>query len=280
MSAAPPLDPQNLLPLVASGQVRVLRQSLIGSLDICLKRGGYDLDPARPRGTGEARIVGTSYHAGLEAYYADRMDGVVCHLDKVTAAARLCFDLEVEEHRFWAWEVSGEDAWTRVVKMLTTYFATGHQWGPHYRVLGVEQEWYARLTDDWVAKGTIDLVLEGPEGVVLDDHKTTGKRWQANKEAPRKNAQAVLYPWAWWTLTGVKPVASTFSVMNYRGDFDRRWAYPTPAHMGALLEKAGSLTRMLDKCGIHDLPANPSSVLCSPKYCDHWQVCPFGAAAA
>ena len=43
-----------------------VRQSTVGSSDICAQRIVYDLDPNVPYGSGIARALGTAAHAGLE----------------------------------------------------------------------------------------------------------------------------------------------------------------------------------------------------------------------
>jgi hypothetical protein len=275
------LDPHGVIPRIASGQMKFLRQSMMGSADVCLRRLGYDL--LGHKGTGEARIVGTAYHAGLEALYLARRDGRPDPSKRqLHTAAEESFELEAEGHEVWA--TTKADAMRRVLDMVDAYLDGDHAWSPDVQVLGVEQEWFLPLTPEWAIKGTIDLVLWAPIpgterwGVVLEDHKTAGRKWPKDKHSPRKQPQPGLYAWAWWSCTGTQPDRFTYGVMTYKGEFERRWTMPTRAHMEALLGKAVGLTRILDGVDPEALPANPTSNLCSAQWCDHWLRCPFGQA--
>lgn len=283
VDASTALDPYNLIPRIASGELRIIRQSMMGSADICLRRLGYDL--AGHKGTGEARIVGTAYHAGLERLYTDRREGRASTKVQLHKAAEDAF--AVEAQGFDGWATTSLDAAARVVSMLDAYVDGGHEWPEEYEVLGVEQEWFLPLFGRWVVKGTIDLVLRGPipgldrVGVILDDHKTAGRKWPKNKHDPRKQPQPGLYAWAWYACTGVVPDRFVYDVMTYEGLFERRWTTPTSAHMQALLDKATALTQVIE--AFEDptqMPANPTSNLCSSMYCDAWAVCPFGEVLA
>jgi hypothetical protein len=268
-------DPYDVLPRIKAGEVRVIRQSGMSSGDICLKRLGYDMDPSIPGGTGEARVVGTAYHAGQERYYRDRQDGVQATQAQIHESAGIAFAREAEG--FTDWATTEGDAVKRVLSMLDAYFDDNCQWPNDYKVIAVEQEWFLPLCEGWAIKGSGDVVLEGPEGIVLEDHKTAGRKWPKGKESPRKQNQSPMYAYAWWACTGVMPAAFTFAVMTYKGEFERRWTYPKAEHMHAILDKARGLAAILGAVPGDLLPANPSSNLCSPQYCDHWARCAFGA---
>ena len=275
-----PLDPHNIIPKIGAGTVRVLRQSTLGSGDICLQRMGYDVDPDVQKGNGEARIVGTAYHAGLQAFYDARIDGEVLPYGAVSAAAQKVFSDEVDRFPNAVWATDIAQARLRVDSMLEAYLGPdGGVWPAEYEVVGTEQEWFLPLCPGWVIKGSIDLVLLGPNGVVLDDHKTAGKPWQKTKHDPRKHVQPPTYWWAWWTLFGKPPAAFTYSIMTYAGKFERRWLVVSEAQIAALLRKAVAMTSVLDSVPLNNLPTNPSSNLCSELYCDYWHRCPAGAMA-
>ena len=104
--------------------------------------------------------------------------------------------------------------------------------------------------------------------------------WPAGKEHPRKNNQAAWYVSA---LQQIFPDAPgyrfCFDIITYAGKFDRRMVDPEPRHIEAVDAKAlqvATVYRTLRAVGT-DLPANPSSNLCSEKYCDFWTICPHGA---
>lgn len=281
------LDPNGILKRLQAGEnIKLLRQSTIGSADICLKRAGFDMRPGRPRKSGEARCVGTSYHAGLEAlyrrfqehdidpgFYTDPTRG------SILQAARVAFDSEAALFDFWP---SGIDvAWQRVTDLIDTYCNGGHFWSPEsYEVIGVEQEWFLPLHDDWSIKGSIDLVLRdrSTDEVILVDHKTAGRAWAKDKHLPHKQVQAPVYCWAWWRLTGTIPAFMAFDVITYKGVFDRRECHVESRHMEAVLSKAIGLGYLYDNVPFPYLPGNTSHALCSALYCDHWSECVFGAA--
>lgn len=260
--------------------MRLMRQSLLGSADTCLRRAQYDIDPDRPRSTSEARAIGVGYHAGLEAYYRARQAGGPCAPDQeqlrsITEHAIRAFRAEIPDE--FTWETSQNDCELKVSSMLATYFGEQHYWPDAYAVIAVEETFTAPWTDGWDRHGTIDLALGGPDGwTYLVDHKTAGRRWPANKEHPRKNNQAPWYVRAWRDMTGDTQVRFVFDVMTYGGQFERRVSDPEPRHELAVLERARAVAVLLD-AGI-DLPGNPSSTLCSPRWCDHWSVCPYGGA--
>ena len=271
-----PLDPHGLLPAVQSGELKVMRQSTMGSFDICMRRAGYDIQPGRPRTSGEARCVGTSYHGGLEQYYTARRDGTITTPALVHEQAYACF--QAEAGLFDEWDTSKGEAWGRVVEMLDRYFQNGWHWGVDHEVVGVEWEWYLPLSPGWAVKGSIDLLLMGPEGYVGVDHKTAGRMWPAGKELPRKQNQSPMYTWAIWQLLDELPYGFAFDVHTYAGKFDRRWTRPTPSHMQRVIEKAQAMALIFDTIPSDQLPPNPTSNLCSAKYCDHFSVCPMGQA--
>jgi hypothetical protein len=125
------------------------------------------------------------------------------------------------------------------------------------------------------ASGTIDLVLLDPNGfTVLVDHKTAGRAWPAGKEHPRKNRQSPWYTYWWEKMTGEKP-EFVFDIMTHACKFERRKSDVEPKHQEAVLKHAEKIMTMM--LSGEELPANPSSNLCSEKFCAFWNECPFGA---
>ncbi len=257
--------------------------SLLGSFDICPKRAQYDMAPDKPRFTGEARAVGTGFHGGLEGYYRERLESGTFTPDlsvdgPVYKTALKAFGEEelTMETNSTPWETSRGDAWTRVLTMIDAYFNGNHHWPEEYTVVAVEEKVNLPWFDEWSATSIADLILLDPAGwLIVDDHKTAGRMWDRYKHLPRKNVQAVWYG-HWFEQHYQRPVLVTFSVMTYAGKFERRVATPRPENIAATMVRAEQIARLLELQ--IDLPGNPSSTLCSSKYCDWWLLCPHGAA--
>lgn len=256
---------------------RLMRQSLLGTSDKCLKQVEYALDPTIPYGTGEARVVGTAYHAGLEKYYSARLDGEVLQRKAVEDAAWVVFRSEIDRASDFRWDTCEPDAWKKVTDMLGEYLRVG-VWPLDYQVLGTEVAFTEEWIPGWKAHGTIDLVLRGPDGiVVLDDHKSAGKKWRKGRDSARSNNQANWYDYWWWAKTGEMP-RFCWSIMTYDGHFERRWAERNTSELLATMKKAESLAKLIDATGGVDLPPNTDGWWCSQKFCDHFSICPFGSA--
>jgi hypothetical protein len=254
---------------------RMMRQSTMGDWDLCQRKVQYSLDPSVPYGTGEARVVGTAYHAGLEAYYSALKEGELVGMDAILQRAELTFWQEADA--VTTWDTSADDAWERVPAMLAAYMDDG-VWSHSYRVVGTEVAFNEPWIPGWIAHGTIDLVLQAPDGtIVLDDHKTSGKGWRKGKESARNNNQASWYSYWYWVQHGVMP-QFCWSIMRYDGTFERRWSERNQAEILLVVEKARQIARVIDLTGGEDLPPNTSGWWCSSKFCDFWNRCPFGAA--
>lgn len=283
-----PLDPHGVLPAIEAGTVRVLRQSNIGTGDVCGKRLQYELDPDVPRGTGEARIVGTGYHAGQARYWEARQEDPSIFqpsallMGEIYAYAEASFNEGIDEADVLGdWDTSRAHALDRMLKLLYHYFDTGLQWGPEFTVEAVEQTFFMPLVDGWVVQGTPDMVLSRPHHQgrerkhIIVDHKTSGRKWQRGKEDPRKNNQAPWYAYWWRELTGID-AEFTFDIITPPNVFERRKSSLKPEHQAAIIAKAKLWVALLET-GI-ELPPNTTSNLCSAKYCDYWKICPWGQA--
>jgi hypothetical protein len=133
-----------------------------------------------------------------------------------------------------------------------------------------------------------DLVLQDPNAwIIAVDHKTAGRRWPDGKHSPRKNVQSPFYTGLLQEIYPDAPgVRFVFDVMTYpnkKGEctFERRISDPEPRHIEAVRKQAQTFVTLYEKVHVEnglDLPGNPTSTLCSPAYCDFWEVCPFGAA--
>lgn len=294
------IDPFNLDPQLGVGSdLKVLRQSTLGSADVCHRRVMYDLDPSVPYGSGAARAIGTAYHAVLEDFYRCGEVPSVEGIEKIVRAS-----LTDEVNRTgdaFAWDAdvapTFEVAVRKAVHMASTYFDREYYWPVGHRsdweVLAVEETLLLPLTEEvnaagrpangWVMKGTLDLVLRDPHGWhVIVDHKTAKKKWRKDKHTTRKTNQPAWYshwwPRAWAAEHGgeLPNVHFVFDVMTYDGDFERRPAPVRPIDIDVVTGKAELLSRLVENDGPW-LP-NTDSFLCSERYCDHWERCPFGAA--
>ena len=276
-----------------------VRQSTLGDADTCLRRMQYSIEGNVYHG-GAARAVGTAYHYGLEwAYNREIENGVWPDVRMAIVEAQECFvrtenldpshesELSKQRGQFtWTKQIPDrETAFQLIDTMLRSYWATeGAHWEPPWQVLGTEVGFSLPLWggDKHTRNGSIDLVGVDPDGYVFgDDHKTAGRAWPYNKHHARKQNQA---PWYLEALRELYPDAFGyrffFSIMTYKGDFERREVVVTDEHIRAVEEKALQVVTLYDGmrgAGL-DLPANPGSNLCSPLYCDHWDVCPYGAA--
>jgi hypothetical protein len=257
--------------------VRRFSASKLSNAEACLKKFEFSFEK-HPVVPSESRIVGWSYHAGQEAHYRARMGGVkLSPSDRNLAAlARFEADSVAMIDMGVKWESSANDAFGKVIVMLNAYFDGGYEWPEDYRVIDVENKFVIDWIPGWEAVGVADIVLEDPCGwLIVDDHKTSGKKWAYNKHDPRKNGQG---PWYahWHEQLYQRPTLVTFSVMTYKGDFERRLATPRPDQVEAVMARAEGFARLLD-AGVA-LPGNPSSTLCNAKWCDYWTICEWGAA--
>jgi hypothetical protein len=267
-----------------------LSPSALDSVDICLRRAAYNRRKSNPRRSGEARAAGTAYHAGLEYIYNRFKDAVVDPgfytppmRASVQQAAFEALDEEAATEGF-EWSTSPAETRERVAFMLDSYANGGHVWSPDdYEVLGVEYGWDLPLpgVEGWRVKGFMDLVVrEHRTGdIIIIDQKTSGKKWPQTKHLPHRQNQAPLYVWAWWQITGERPAYFAFDVMTYKGDFERRRCDVEDRHIKVTLEKAIGVSLLFQSTPIDWMPGNPTSNLCSDRFCDFYGECPFGAAA-
>jgi hypothetical protein len=268
-----------------------IRQSYLGQADKCLRSLQYELEaPPDQYRSGIIRAIGTAYHAGLEYYYLVRQKGPEYQFDCWEAALEECeifaeAALQGELERAGAafiWDdkfLTVDAARDAVFAMLKAY--QGHAWPTDWTVLGVEHRFELEF-DPHVKTGTIDLVLQAPDGGIVGvDHKTCNRMWDQYKHLPRKNNQGPFYTGALRELYPDAPYHRfAFDVMTYAGKFERRISDASDAHVQAVLNKAVQLATLVEgmRGAGMDLPANPASNLCSPKYCDWFDVCPHGSS--
>lgn len=280
-------------------------QSTLGAADKCMLSAQYTLDhPVGFRHTsGASRATGTGYHSGMAGLYTARMLGQ----DELTVSAVIdlavaSYDLEkvVDSYSNTPVEVFKYDdkvpddatAHSLMKVMIETYYEH-HRWPQDWRVLGVETPFKVPVETQFdfelqASAGGIDLVLQDPIGYVLAvDHKTANKAWDQGKHKPRKNNQSPYYVHfglrtMWPDAVGYRMVFDVIQYPNKSGEckFERRISDPDAKDEAAIKKKMMDFAFMYDlvhvKAGM-DLPANPASTLCNPKWCDFWDVCPYGA---
>jgi len=275
-----------------------VRQSTLGDFDKCGRAMQYSIESQVYHG-GITRAIGTAYHYALEfAYNALIRSGVFpdVHMPKIEAyeclERTIAMEPSHESERTkrpgtfkWTKEVPDFETATRILDvMLESYWNNPEAvWKQEdgWTVLATEQGFSLPLWNGHTQNGSIDLVIQGPDGeIVGEDHKTAGKnKWPYNKHHARKQNQA---PWYVDALSQLYPDAPGyrffFDIMTHKGVFERRETTVNPEHIEGVRTKALQVVTLYEgmrSAGL-DLPANPASNLCSPDYCDHWDVCPYG----
>lgn len=286
-----------------------LSQSVLGAADKCLLSAQYTID--RPswvqQVAGSARAVGTGYHAGLELYYLERMavPGLRPDLPSMITKGQEIFEVSMSTDLYdnspvdvfkWDETIPDQEHANRFIERMLTAYVNGTEedptskvWPDDWQVLGVEV--HAQLDDPEVGMPTkfgADLVLRAPDdGIVLVDQKSAGKAWGAGKEHPRKNVQAPFYGRNARRLYPDAPYYRfVFDIMTLPKPktpprFSRRISDPKPEHEAAIVKKAVDFLTVYHEVHVRlgrDLPANPASTLCNPKWCDFFEGCPFGRA--
>ena len=205
-----------------------IRQSYLGTADDCLRKLQYQIE-SPIRLSGAVRAVGTGYHAGLAYLYSERMKGMVkATPEELILVGQEAFDVELKgAGESFIWDKANfptrRAAHEGIDFLLTTFEEGGYEWPADWQVLGVELD----LRMEWQGHERTaqpDLVMLDPNGwVVIEDHKTAGKRWNQGKEHPRKNNQAPWYvPMVESIFPGANGYRFVFGIMTYKGVFERR----------------------------------------------------------
>lgn len=277
-----------------------LSQSVLSNAGDCLLKAQYTID--RPdwakRIAGAARAVGTGFHAGNELYYTARRDQTVSptlddcigrgiEIFNTSMTTDLYDDTPVDEFK---WDDRVPDVGTahRFIEWMLTAYWPNH-WPADWQVLAVEI--HGNVPDEYVGvdcKVGADLVLVDPNNWLVGvDFKTAGRAWGEGKEHPRKNVQAPFYNRLLRQLFPDRPgYRFVFDIMQYPNkksgvcNFERRISDPTLAHEQAVADNARKFVHLYTELHVVqglDLPANPASTLCNPKWCDFFDGCPHGA---
>ncbi len=280
-----------------------MSQSILGQADTCHKRIEYDFFHDTPVVGGVGRLIGTGYHAGTAEGYMQLMRGEPVDVNKCVEAGVNSFlggvtwddykQHPVEEFS-WTYQPKTYRApqidlrpveATSIVEQLIRYFWETGQ-ARDTQVIAVEfgvSLPYPGAPEGWDRGGGIDLVTVDDEGYLLVDQKTSRKKW-AKKKASPTHPQAAWYMDSWMTYANTDQVKFVFDVMAINLDPEtlvadpslERWPAPrTRAQIDATLERGRDLAKLIEQGGPF-LP-NPESFLCSPHYCDHWKICPYGS---
>lgn len=270
-------------------------------LDDCGRRMQYKLESPAYYG-GSVRALGSGYHKALEVAYGNRkfsgfyvpdpetVDALVgVAVDEFTA---ICtgentshVSEEGRERGGFIWNKNVPDLETgeeMLDKMVRAYFDHPDAWWPEgWDVLDVERFFDLPWALGHTRGGSFDLALYHAETdtVAVEDHKTAGRTWNRGKEKPRKNMQASWYGWAARELfPDHTNYLVVFDIMTYGGKFERRESNPSEKHINGAAQLLFDtvVNYEITRANDMDMPANPSSNLCSPEYCDYWLVCPFG----
>ncbi len=283
---------------------RRMTQSMIAQNDICAKRTEFDLFHETLERGNVNRVIGSGYHAGNAEGYLQMMRGETLDVDRMVDAGIKTFNRGIEWDDYtdrkvdeFSWtfqpktyraphiELNQDQAVSIVEQLIRFYWDKGYAWDKE--VVAVEFRMnlpYLGAPEGWDRGGAVDLiVVDGGGGYILDDHKTSKKKWTKKKGMPT-NPQAAWYLDEWRTYAKTNLVKFCYDVMAINVDsdtlkaepeFERRWAPRTEAQIDMTLERGRDLAKLIDQGGPF-LP-NTESFLCSPHYCDHWKICPYGS---
>lgn len=272
-------DPHELLPKLKEKEVRSLSYSKISTADKCLTALEFSLDPRIPYITDQTRATGTSYHAGLEAFYEGHGTDVA-PFDRLPAmrdGAREALEKEADGYGFeWDKGEGFSDAWGRVETMLLAYVEDSCYWPEGFRLVANELEFILPFREGWVARGILDRAFTDGEFLYLVDDKSAKKPWRKDKHTHRVTPQPAWYVrWAaeiWPEFAG--RTRFVFDVMTLGGQFERREAKVEQPHIDGCMAKADRVMSLVEQGGPY--PPNVDSFLCSARFCDHWDYCAFG----
>ena len=245
------------------------------------------------------RAIGTAIHAGHEAYYQHRketgeffgnirpwieraLDVFQGEIDR--AGDRFNWQFQPKKARSDEIILNFEEAAMKIGSAISFYHQNEHYWDAGYEVLGIEEQfdlpWEGR--EDWVRHGTIDLILRETKtgDVILCDHKNSLAKPRADKYRAYKTPQAAYYLGVFHELGLAEPDANlrfVYDVIALDGPTFHRIEEPrSETQIAATKLQSEMLADLIDAGGPY-LP-NTESFLCSQAYCDHWDICPFGAA--
>lgn len=249
-----------------------LRQSWITDARDCLEKGRFTMNQPDLAVPSEAALIGTSVHAGAEAYCLDDLLTVNEVVDaSVTEWEQLLTQpvkwVKYTEAQARAELIALSQAWYRELRPYVT------------APIGVEQEFCFQFTTFWFGdmevrvwfKGTIDLVQ--PDSVW--DWKTSKKKYSwrdkqsDNIQSTVYAAAAVAHGWHSWdvpfkfgVLVREQHVAQIVHITR------------TPSHVEWLTRLIEPMVRLAVAIGPdQSWPMNDSHGLCNEVWCPYWAQC-------
>ena len=273
-----------------------LSPSALSSFEICGARGEHYKDPDIPRTNTLGTARGRAWHAAMEFYntFPDlEQQSTIDMIDQLDAVALVRLTEVVGEDNF-EWQ-EGDD-FPEVLEQLHVMVESYCKAEPSVRwaedgisTLAIERGVFADMgSPSHVMPGVIDVVKlvlpaeVGAKGTVVGvDYKSAGRAWGGRKALgdPRTVIQPPLYAEAWEQVTGDPMDWFAMDVMTVKGKFQRVW-YPTSKpHRQPFIDRWKAVSAQI---AMHQeqglpMPTNPGHMLCSPKWCSYWDICPMGA---
>lgn len=263
-------------------QVFKVRASSWGRLFDCAHawEGEHILGMRKP--SGVRALLGTAVHAGTAAYDLARLQGTECTPDEaadvlVDVLHNPDFEVDLRQDG-----LSIDEAERIALTVLVRYCA---EISPRFRYVGVETALdpldidcgsgiVVRLT------GTMDRAraVEAEASVAINDIKTGMRVIENGKAVTRgRAAQTGTYQLMYENTTKTRTCGSQITALSTSGRaevavspiFDARRVMVGEEGRPGLIEHAAAMFRT----GL--FPPNPSSILCSEKYCARWNTCIF-----
>jgi hypothetical protein len=274
--------------------VKLMRQSTIGSGDVCDLRLGHEFwfHPEVRKGSQE-RAMGTAYHAILEAEATMVMTGETYDREEVALRAFQAELADAPSGFIWRDDETGnlETALEITLAGAENYIDEHFEWADttKYQILAVEQAFTFPWINGWDAHGTADLIVMGLEDgwIRIADHKFSRLKWRKGRENARQTPQPSWYlKWIkhHWQTNSDDPhrmerqflFKMDVSTWGTGLDFRRYSPSPTPYEMEMTETRAKLYARMVDQGPEGIYTPNTHVHLCDHRWCDHWDVCDYG----
>jgi RecB family exonuclease len=190
----------------------------------------------------EKVFLGEVFHAAIESYFRQKIDGSPLSAEGAAAAFRSAFDAGAASKEI-VWQTSRRETRARGLAFLKHFLEA---MAPAIRPLMVEKELSAVLPGSGVQlKGIIDLV---EEDYCLTDFKTTTSRWSESRA--RNSPQMLIYKYLFDSSFG--PVATGLKYEFLFGKTSARVRHqtlrvvPGPGAMDDLLAMVGHVVECIE----------------------------------
>jgi hypothetical protein len=206
----------------------------------------------------EKVFLGEVFHATIERYFLDKINGSPPEEDAIAAIFKARFD-EAGTGREIVWQAPRRETRERGLAFLQHFL---RHIAPATRPLMVEKELSVVLPGSPVLlKGVIDLV---EEDYCITDFKTTTSKWSASKA--RNSTQMIIYKYLFDSSFG--PVSSSLKYEVLYGKSAGRIRHQTlridPAE-DAVANLLLLIRQVVEKIGRQDFPANETP---GCRYCE------------